>query len=108
MTIDTTVFLEKGNKVQIGWIYPGNDCLNIRFGEHLNVSVHAIGLEDMLDLLKGIEVAEGFSILGEGPSPFKLVTRQDGIDLLEEMISDRDLLNRVRAEKDAEDVAEAV
>jgi len=108
MTISTTVFLEKGEKVQIGRIYPQMNCLTLNIGDQLELSIHAVDAQNMLDLLKGNEVCDGFNILTNGPSQGTTSTKQDGIDYLEEMISDRDLLNRVRAEKDAEDVAEAV
>ena len=106
MTISTTVFLEKGEKVQIGRIYPQMNCLTLNIGDQLELSIHAVDAQNMLDLLKGNEVCDGFNILTNGPSQGTTSTKQDGIDYLEEFIAEVEMLER--AKKDAEDVAEAV
>jgi len=106
MTISTTVFLEKGEKVQIGRIYPQMNCLTLNIGDQLELSIHAVDAQNMLDLLKGNEVCDGFNILTNGPSQGNTSTKQDGIDYLEEFIAEVEMLER--AKRDAEDVAEAV
>ena len=106
MTISTTVFLEKGEKVQIGRIYPQMNCLTLNIGDQLELSIHAVDAQNMLDLLKGNEVCDGFNILTNGPSQGTTSTKQDGIDYLEEFIAEAEMLER--AKRDAEDVAEAV
>lgn len=90
--------LYRGETLQIASVYPELGNLTIKAGD-LTLSFHHVDLDVMLDLVKGLTVTDYVSILSNnGSTHGRDHTKQDIIDFIENLMADREMEAKVKAE----------
>lgn len=92
-----TAWLPAGEKVLIHHVSPEANCLQINIGV-TEISIHAVPLPHMLELVKGLEVHSYFHVSHNGKLPSGQRTKQDAIDFIEDLIVEQELQARVKAQ----------